>query len=81
MSDFSVKRFNWVRSPSLWERNLAWRSRQQEVRADFEAANSSASSNFFTANLNLVTGLGSIAADAAVARIQAQIQSRLSKLV
>jgi hypothetical protein len=81
MPDFSVKRFNWVRSPSLWERNLAWRARQQEVRESYEAANSSASSGFFAANLNLVTGLGSIAAEAALARVQAQVVQSLSKLV
>jgi hypothetical protein len=81
MSDFSVKRFNWVRSPSLWERNLAWRARQQEIRESSESANSSASSGFFSANLNLVTGLGSIAAEAAISRVRAKAMQSLSKLV
>ena len=72
MADFAVKRFNWVRTPSLWRQSEAWRARQQEMRESFEAANSAANSSFFTANLNLVTGLGSVAAQTASKRIQAQ---------
>jgi hypothetical protein len=81
MADFSVKRFNWLRSPSAWERAQTWRARQQEMRESFEAANSSANSSFFAATINQVSGLGAIAAQIASSRAQAQsLLSALNKL-
>jgi hypothetical protein len=81
MSGVGVKRFNWVRSPSTWERSQAWRARQQEARENFEAANSSAGTSFFSATMNQVTGTGQIVAQTASRRIQAQaVQAALNKL-
>jgi hypothetical protein len=70
MPDISIKRFHWVRTPSFYARNEAWRARQQEARESFESANSAASSAFGTASINLVIGLGAIVAKKASQRAQ-----------
>jgi hypothetical protein len=81
MSDFAIRRFQWIRSPSAWERSQAWRARQQEIRDNFEAANSSANSSFFAATMTLVAGTGLIVAQTASRRDQAQaLQAVLNKL-
>jgi hypothetical protein len=82
MANLSIKRFNWLRSPSAWERSQAWRARQQEIRDSFEAANSAANSTMFAATINQMTGLGSIAATVASSRIQtAAVAAALNRLV
>ena len=81
MPDLSVKKFSWLRSPKTWERNLAWRARQQEIRVNFESANSAASNAFANASINQVAGLGQIVGQAASQRIQQEaIQRQLDKL-
>ena len=81
MSNLSIKRFSWLRTPSAWESTQAWRSRQQDARDKFESANASASTNFFSASTNLVTGMGSITAQVASQRIQQQaVKAALNKL-
>lgn len=81
MADFSVKSFQWLRSPKIWERNEAWRARQQELREQFESANAAASDSFATASINQVTGLGSIVGQIASKRIREQaIQKQLNRL-
>jgi hypothetical protein len=71
MAATSIKRFNWVRSATFRERNDAWRARQQAMRDNFETASSAASSAFGAASINLVAGLGSIVAQKASQRAQA----------
>jgi len=68
----SIRRFNWVQSPSAWQSAQAWRERQQALRENFEASNSSANSAFFGAATDLVTGMGDITAKIAAKRIQAE---------
>jgi hypothetical protein len=77
----TIKRFNWVRSPSAWERSQAWRERQAELRANFETASSAANTRFFSASIDQTTGLGQIAAQTASRRIQAEaVRRALSQL-
>lgn len=81
MSSLSVKRFNWVRSPSAWESTQAWRSKQQEARSQFESASSAANSAFFGASIDLAAGLGAVAAKIASNRVQQQaIRAALNTL-
>ncbi len=81
MAGMSVSRFNWVRSPTAWESTQAWRTKQQEARDRFETATSSAGTTFFSANINLVAGMGEITAKIASNRVQAEaVQKALSKL-
>jgi hypothetical protein len=68
----SIRRFNWVSNVTAWQSAQAWRERQQSARENFEAANSSASSAFFGAATDFVSGMGDITAKIAVKRIQAE---------
>ena len=76
MTASSIKRFNWLRSPTFRERNEAWHARQEELRQDFESSNSAANSAFFSASIDLATGLGAIVAQQANQRVQAQAIAR-----
>jgi hypothetical protein len=73
MSELSNKRFNWVRSPTAWQRSQAWRERQQQARESFEASNANANAKFFGATINQTEGLASIAAQIASKREQAKV--------
>jgi hypothetical protein len=82
MPNMSIKRFDWVRSPSVWQQTQAWRARQQELRDNFEAANSAASSAFASASANLVTGTASIVTNMAAQRIRRErVAASLNTLV
>jgi hypothetical protein len=70
MSGFQIKRFNWLTRPTALETAQAWRARQQAARQDFEATNSAAWSVLTQAGADLATGMASIAASAAVKRLQ-----------
>ena len=77
----SIKKFSWLRNPTVVERNRAWRARQQEIRGSFESANSAASSRFANANINQVAGLGQIVANAASQRMQREAIQRQLNLI
>lgn len=82
MAGISVSRFNWVRMPNAWESTQSWRAKQQEARDRFESASATAGPTFFNASINLVAGMGAIAAKIASNRVQAEaIRNALSKLV
>lgn len=82
MAGVGIKSFNWIRSPSAWERSQAWRERQAELRSNFESASGAANSKFFGASLDQMTGLGAIAATSASRRIRAEAAQRaLNQLV
>lgn len=66
-----VKRFNWVRAPSGWERFQAWQERRRAMREHFEAANAAALSGFGAAWSNAITGANKLAGEAALARLNA----------
>jgi len=68
----SIRRFNWLRSPSAWQSAQAWRERQQGARENFEATNSGASSAFASAATAFVSGMGDITTQVAIKRIQAE---------
>jgi hypothetical protein len=82
MSSFSVKRMNWLRTPSMWQSSQAWRERQASVSASFDSANSSANSAFANASVNQVAGMGQIVATVASQRSQKeQVAKALNALV
>ena len=70
MAGFQVKRFNWVRTPTFSESTQTWRARRQSARESFDTFNSAARSAFISVGADLATGLSSIAATAAVKRLQ-----------
>ena len=77
----SIRRFNWVRSPTAYQAAQTWHERQQAVRENFDASNSSANSAFFGAATDFVSGMGDITARIAAKRIQAERAAKaLNKL-
>jgi hypothetical protein len=70
MAGFQVNRFNWVRTPTFSESTQTWRARRQSARESFDTFNSAARSAFISVGADLATGLSSIAASAAVKRLQ-----------
>jgi hypothetical protein len=72
-----VKRFNWTRSPSAWEQLQAWQERRKALRADFEAASSTAASAFGSAVSNQISGLAELAGQSALSRVTAATNAKL----
>jgi hypothetical protein len=75
-----VKRFNWVRPASGWERFQAWQERRRAMREDFEAANAAALSGFGAAWSNAITGASNLAGQAALDRVNAAAHATLDKV-
>ena len=74
------KRFGWYRIQPLWKQNEAWRARRSAMREDFETMTASTSNSLATAQINLATGLSSLAAQASVERTQAVLAGKYSQI-
>jgi hypothetical protein len=70
MAGFQIKGIKWVRTPSFAESSETWRARRQAARENFETVNSAVLSSFRSISADLATGMSSIAASAAVKRLQ-----------
>jgi hypothetical protein len=70
MAGFQIKGIKWVRTPTLTESAETWRARRQAARESFESTTSAALSAFKSIGSDLATGMSSIAASAAVKRLQ-----------
>jgi hypothetical protein len=70
MAGLEIKRIKWVRTPSFTESAETWRARRQAAREHFETFNSAALSAFKSISADFATGMSSIAASAAVKRLQ-----------
>ena len=70
MAGFQVTRFNWVRTPTFSESSATWQARRQAARESFDTFNSAARSAFINVGADLASGLATIAATAAVKRLQ-----------
>ena len=70
-----VKRFNWVKRPSGWEFNQAWRAQRANMISRMRDEASAASAAFANAQNSLSTGLASLAAQASITRAQAEINA------
>ncbi len=71
-----VKRFSWVRSQTAWEQTQRWQERRTQMRSDFESANQALLNSFATATTNVIQGQGTLAAEQALARIQAATKAK-----
>jgi len=81
MTSISVKRFNWVQTPSAWEQNQAYRERLKALREDFEAANSTMSTGFANASINQLNGMATIIANVTIARLQKEQAAKQAKFL
>jgi hypothetical protein len=73
-----TKRFTWLRTPSAWETMQTWRQRRSALTQQFRYT-AIVSSAFSDAQINLSTGLASLAAQAAIQRAQEQLQATQSQ--
>jgi len=76
----SVKRFNWIREPTTWQRVQTWRANHAKVSQQSMDYGSAASNRFASAQINLTTGMATISAKAANQRIQSQAVTAQSQL-
>jgi hypothetical protein len=74
----TLKKMNWLRSPSAWEDAQAWRERRQASRDKFEAAASQASNGLFGAAVSQTQGLATLAAQIANQRVSESARQKLS---
>jgi hypothetical protein len=74
-----TKRFTWLRTPSAWKTMQAWRQRRSALTQQFRSDTAFVSSAFSDAQINLSTGLASLAAQAAIQRAQEQLQATQSQ--
>ena len=74
-----TNRFGWNSRPSAWQALQQQRERNKAMRADFEAANATASNMLNTMMSSQITGAGDLAAKRALARIQAETAAKLKE--
>ena len=70
-----VKRFSWVKRPSSWEYNQAWRAQRANMVQHFRDDANTAGTAFASAQNNLTTGLATLAAQASITRAQNEINA------
>lgn len=78
MAGIQLKKMNWYRAPSAYDSLQSWRAKRQEALAEFENLASSTASAFGAAWNNQISGLGELAANAALARISAEGQAKIN---
>ena len=75
----TIKKFNWVKRPSMWEFAQAWKSHRSGMAQRFLDDGAAASAAFLTAQNNMTTGLATLAAQASILRAQDQIAAAKEK--
>jgi hypothetical protein len=76
MSAIQTMHFGWVRTPSAYESITSWREKHAAARQDFEDTMSAVTSTFGDALANQVSQAGTIAAQRALTRIQAETKAK-----
>lgn len=76
----SVKRFNWIREPTGWQRLQTRRATHAKVSQQAMDYGTSASNAFANAQANMASGMANIAAKVAGQRIQSQASTARNSL-
>jgi hypothetical protein len=76
----SVKRFNWIREPTGWQRVQKWRATHAKVSQQAMDYGTSASNAFANAQVNMTTGMATIAAKVGNQRVQSQAAASRNQL-
>jgi hypothetical protein len=76
----TVKKFNWVKRPTMWEYSQAWKSHRSNMARSFLDDGAAASAAFASAQNNMVTGMATLAAQASIVRSQNEIIAARNKL-
>jgi hypothetical protein len=76
MASYGIKKMNWVRTQSAYENMTAWREKRKAFQEKYEAQLSESVSALETAWNDVGYNLGEIAANKALARIQAEAKAK-----
>jgi hypothetical protein len=66
----SIKKFNWVTTPSAYESAQSWKEKRSAMVSDFQNASYNLANSFTTAIINQSIGMGNLTANAAISRMQ-----------
>ena len=80
MAAIPSKKFNWLGKPSAWQQAVAWREKRRAMVQQFQNNAAILSNGVFTAQADNISGTANLAAEAAVARVQASIKAKLNTL-
>lgn len=79
MAAIQTSKFGQIRALSAWESLQQWQQRRTAARQDFEARASIANTALATALTDQISGTGTLAAQAALKRIQEAAQKKLAQ--
>jgi hypothetical protein len=75
-----IRRFNWTRRKPLWQQMQAWRESRAQALRRFLDNGAAASTTFANAQVNLSSGMASIAAQTSLQRTQKDIALRSAQV-
>jgi hypothetical protein len=76
----TIKKFNWVKRPTMWEYSQAWKSHRSNMVRRFLDDGAAASAAFANAQNNMVTGMATLAAQASILRSQNELAAAKARL-
>jgi uncharacterized protein (DUF2461 family) len=79
MAGYGVKKMNWVRTPSAHQSMTAWREKRKAFQEKYEANLQNVVASLQTAWTDVGYNIGEIAANKALARIQAEAKAKQEK--
>jgi hypothetical protein len=74
MAGVQLKRMNWYQRRSLHQVMETWRQRRREMISQFQSVAGDAAARFASAQSNLYAGKATLAGQASVARVQAELK-------
>ncbi|RKE70723.1 hypothetical protein [Pseudorhodoplanes sinuspersici] len=77
MAGIQMKKMNWVKPQSAYDSMQAWRAKRQAAVAEFESLSTATASAFSAAWSNQISGLGELAANAALQRVSAEGKAKI----
>lgn len=75
-----IKRFNWARMATGWERLQSWQAKRSAMIEDFNSMNSIARDGFASAWSGQISGSSDLAAQAALNRIKTATATKLDTI-
>ena len=79
MAGYGVKKMNWVRTPSAHQSMTAWREKRKAFQEKYETNMQNVVASLQTAWTDVGYNIGEIAANKALARVQAEARAKQEK--
>jgi hypothetical protein len=76
----SIKKFNWVQRPSMWQYAQAWNAQRKNMAQRFMDEGAAISNAFMTAQTNQSSGMANLAAQAAITTAQKKLEATKSQI-